>query len=125
MTLHTLKGSRHNTMATTKKAVATKKAAKKAPVATKKAAKKAPVATKKAPVATKKAAKKAPVVAEAPTTKKAQIIAMLKNGATITELMNAVGWLRHTTRAYVSVMSRTTHPITTTLVNNERFYKLT
>jgi hypothetical protein len=97
-----------------------KKQTKSAPKAAKKAAVKTPVAPKaskavKAPVAPKASkAVKAPVapapVAPAPVareTKKAKALEMLANGATIFELMETFGWLRHTTRGFLSILGKT------------------
>jgi hypothetical protein len=113
----------------TKKAV--KKAVKVAAPATKKAVKKA---VKVAAPATKKATKKAvkvaapvapvAVVAPARETKKGKALEMLVEGATIFQLMETFGWLRHTTRGFLSILGKTHKLETFKNEKGEHTYKL-
>jgi hypothetical protein len=63
-------------------------------------------APKKAAKASKKAAKSAPAKGTAPRegTKTAQVVAMLqrKNGATLAEIMDKMGWQKHTVRGFMA-----------------------
>lgn len=109
-----------------KTVVVTKKAAKKAAPA--KAAKKAIAKKAIAPVKAAKAAKviEAPAPAEkvARETKKGAAIAMLKEGVTIFQLMEKFGWLRHTTRGFLSILGRTHKLETFKNDKGEHTYKL-
>ena len=78
-------------------------AAEPAPAAKPKKAKAAPTAAKGAPKkakATKDATAKAPRA----TSKTAQVVALLqrKNGATLAEIMEKMGWLKHTVRGFMA-----------------------
>jgi hypothetical protein len=84
-----------------KKAKAGAQAAKGAPVKGKSSKKATPA---KAVPKGKKAAKAPEASAPREGSKMSQVIAMLqrKNGATITEIMEAMGWLRHTVRGFMA-----------------------
>jgi hypothetical protein len=82
---------------------------------------KAPKAPKVAKAA-KAAARKSRPPSEKPGTKGAQLIAMVTKGATITELMEALGWLPHTTRGALSRLSTAGYTITRTKVGAESHY---
>lgn len=89
-----------------KKAVAPKKAAKKTSPA--KATKKAVApAAKKAAEKTPKAETPAPTEKAPRETKKAKAMEMLREGVSIFQLMEEFGWLRHTTRGFLSILSKT------------------
>lgn len=57
--------------------------------------------------------------------KKAQAIAMLKDGTTREALQNALGWLPHTTRGFLSILGKT-HKIEVhkTGIDGKRFYRM-
>lgn len=89
-------------------------------------------ATKKTPAAkpAPKAKKAAKVEAAAPRdgSKTAQVIAMLqrKNGATLTEIMERMGWLRHTVRGFMAgTMKKAGYTVESFKPENgERTYRL-
>jgi hypothetical protein len=101
------------TTAAPTKAAATRKATSKkvAPKAASAAAAKAKTTAKSAkakPAASKKAiskpATKKPAATARPDSKKAQVVALLqrKGGVSITELMERMGWARHTVRGFMA-----------------------
>jgi hypothetical protein len=69
---------------------------------TKTAAKRKPAAAKRSQKA--KTARKAPATAPRPDSKTAQVIAMLrrKNGAKLSEIMEKMGWQKHTVRGFMA-----------------------
>jgi hypothetical protein len=117
-------------LARTPKAPMAAKAPKapKAPKAAK--AKTAPKAKREAKAPAKKAAaRKATAPSEKPGTKGAQLIDMISRGATITELMETLGWLPHTVRAALSRLGTAGYAVTRTKVGNaddgfESHYKI-
>src|SRR5262245_54924290 len=97
------------------------KAVKVAPKAKAKAVK-----AKAVKVAPKAKAGKAKAVKEpeAPKTRKAIALELLKTGTTLEVLMEKFGWLRHTSRGFLSVLNQT-HKLNTSLdANGKRVYKL-
>jgi hypothetical protein len=84
------------------------------------AAKKAPTAKKSAPVPEIPAAR--------PGSKTAQVVAMLqrKNGATLSEIMQSMGWQKHTVRGFMAgAMKKAGHAVESFKpVGGERTYRL-
>ena len=107
---------------------AAKKAAAPAPAPiAKKATKKAAVVETPAPVAkkaTKKAEAPAPVATPTRETKKGKALEMLRDGATVFQLMEAFGWLRHTTRGFLCILGKTYTIETFKNEKGEHTYKL-
>jgi hypothetical protein len=90
--------------APSKKAASQKKSAPKAKQGAKKAGPKAKAAKKEAKPAAKKAAKTTESAGPREGTKTAQVIAMLqrKGGATLAEIMEKMGWQKHTVRGFMA-----------------------
>jgi hypothetical protein len=98
---------------------------------TKTTKKTAKTAKKTAPVAktapAKKTAKTAPAPVVAQTSRKAEVIAVLKKGATIGELMTLPGrtaWQRHSVRGFICTLGKSMTIESSLTPNGERFYKL-
>jgi hypothetical protein len=95
--------------------------------ATKTAKKNAKTATKTAPAKSAKTAKTAPAPVVAQTSRKAEVIAALKKGATIDALMNLPGrtaWQRHSVRGFICTLGKSMTIESSLTANGERFYKL-
>ena len=112
----------------TKKSKGGAQDAKRAPAKGKSGKKAAP--PKKAPKGAKAAAKPAKVESGAPRegSKTAQVVAMLqrKNGATLSEIMEKMGWQRHTVRGFMAgTMKKAGYEIESfTSEGGERTYRI-